>query len=220
MLRTLVLGAVMALLACGGRADASIQITDLFNTGVDAGGAALAGGVADPHYTMVEQPGTSYTAVTIASPPGVWVANNAGSRWIGPNSDSQGRAEEGVYAYETTFTLPSFADLSSVVISGLWATDNQGLDIVINGVSTGQMTGTTDFNTLTSFSITDNFVHGTNTIRFRLENLPATPNPTGLRVDQIQGSFSAVPEPATVAMWSLFGLAGVAFGVRRRLRRA
>ena len=31
--------------------------------------------------------------------------------------------------------------------------------------------------------------------------------------------FGAVPEPASIAMWSVFGVAGLAFGLRRRMRK-
>jgi hypothetical protein len=60
--------------------------------------------------------------------------------------------------------------------------DNLGTDILINGASTG-IANAAGFVSLTPFTITSGLVAGPNTLDFIVNNLPATPNPTGLRVD-------------------------------------
>ena len=46
---------------------------------------------------------------------------------------------QGYYDYRTTFTLP----VGSNAVTGLWATDNAGVDILVNGHSSGNKIGTT-----------------------------------------------------------------------------
>jgi len=191
-------------------------ITDLFNTGVDGSGVALGDNVLDPHYTLTAQPNNgTFLAETVFDdtfpiPP--WVANNAGSRWIGPDSDNDANGPTGDYTYETTFTLLGNVNLGSVVISGLWGTDNIGLDILINGISTLQA-NVNQFGSLTVFSVTSGFIVGTNSLEFILNNAGG---PTGLRVDQITGMYD-LPEPTTLA---LFGLGLIGLGAMRRRRTA
>jgi hypothetical protein len=56
-----------------------------------------------------------------------------------------------------------------------------GTDILVNGTSTGITSP--GFATLTPFTISSGLVAGTNTLDFKMSNLPPTPNPAGLRVD-------------------------------------
>jgi hypothetical protein len=186
----------------------------IFNTGVDNSGNAWAGaGVPDIHYSLIVQPGSA-TAVTVDANNypilgGPWIANNAGSRWIGPAADSQG--PPGNYVYRTTFNVPNNAILSTVNVAGDWATDDPGTDIRINGASTGQTSPS--FTGLTPFSVTSGFVFGVNTLDFYITNAGG---PTGLRVDHIAGSFQ-VPEPATLALVGC-GLLVSSCVLRRRRR--
>ena len=200
-----------------------LSISDLFNTGVDGSGAALGDNVDDPHYTLhVDPSGLGDATVTddnFPIPP--WFANNAGSRWIGPadatgNKDAYGPG--GDYTYRTTFTLPPDADLARVLIEGAWATDNAGLDILINGISTGQQ-NTVQFSSLTPFSISSGFQIGPNTLDFVVNNAGTAPSPTGLRVDNLRGTFEvggAIPEPMTMCA---LGLALTSLGGYIRKRR-
>lgn len=184
----------------------------LFNTGTDPTNTAwLPANVTDIHYF--------YTLSQTANPPvtvdatnwpifgGPWVANNANSRWIGPDQSSQGPA--GNYTYATLFTLPANTNLATVNVSGMWATDDPGLDIEINNISTGQASA--GFSTLVPFSITGGFQIGVNTIEFLVQNAGG---PTGLRVDRIRGDYSLIPEPATLGL-AAAGLAVIAT-IRRR----
>lgn len=168
-------------------------IPGIYGTGVANDGSLLPDGAVDPHYTLIESadpffPGPEAYVITNAWPigPGVWVPNGPNSRWIGPSAaqnqvaDSSQGNYEGNYVYRTTFDLTGY-DLSKVKLVGAWAVDNAGLDIVLNGTSTGITCP--GFNALTEFTITTGLVAGVNTLDFIVSNAPQTPNPTGLRVD-------------------------------------
>jgi hypothetical protein len=91
----------------------------------------------------------------------------------------------GNYTYETSFNLTN-QDLSRVFISGAWATDNTGLDILVNGTSTGITCP--GFGSLTPFTLsaTNGVTNGPIILDFLMNNAPGTPDvpgPTGLRVD-------------------------------------
>ncbi len=143
-----------------------------------------------------------------------WVANAPDSAWIAPVQDDYAFAEAGVYDYVMEFDLSS-EELAGFRLDGLWATDEAGLDIFINGVSTGQTSSGSS--SLSSFSITDGFVAGLNTLVFRVENGGTEPNPTGLRVtftDAPAPPVRPIPEPSTLALLAV----GVAFVTARRQR--
>ncbi|HVT29243.1 MAG TPA: hypothetical protein VHE81_14600 [Lacipirellulaceae bacterium] len=184
------------------------NIGNIYNTGVNNSGVAFASpNVVDPHYSIILP--ANNTAVTVDDttypfPP--WLPNNAGSRWIGPAADSFGPA--GPWIYRTTFTVPANAILSTVSVTGDWATDDPGTDIRINGASTGQTSPS--YLALTPFSINSGFVAGTNTLDFYLTNAGG---PTGLRVDHISGTYQ-VPEPQVVFLATV--VISVSALVRRR----
>jgi hypothetical protein len=188
----------------------------IYNTGVDNFSAAWgSGGVPDIHYSLIAQPGSgiAQTVTDTAYPFPPWLANNygsPGSRWIGPAADANGPA--GNYVYRTTFNVPNNAVLSSVSITGDWASDDPGTDIKINGTSTGQTSAS--YSALTPFSINSGFVLGTNTLDFFVTNAFNFINPTGLRVDHIAGSYQ-IPEPTALAL----GCGGLIVGLVLRRRR-
>lgn len=179
-----------------GAASQGATISNLYNTGVNNAGVALAANVVDPHYTITVSPSGPLPAITVtdtAFPFPPWVANNTGSRWIGPDASSQGPA--GTYRYRTTFTVPANAILSTVNVNGLWGTDDNSLNIFINGNPTGNVSG--GFTTLVPFNVSTGFVFGTNTLVFRLNNAGG---PTGLRVDKVVGIYQVVPESTATAL--------------------
>ncbi|BBO33881.1 PEP-CTERM sorting domain-containing protein [Lacipirellula parvula] len=209
-----------AIAACGGvsllPSTAHAVPISIFNTGTDPSNNAWPGiGVPDIHYfyTLSQTTGVPVTVDHTNWPifGGPWVPNNPNSRWIGPNANSQGPA--GAYTYATQFTLPPLTNLSTVSVSGLWATDDPGVNIEINNISTGQLSA--GFTTLVPFSITSGFQIGVNTIEFLVSNAGG---PTGLRVDKVVGSYQLVPEPATIALGGM-ALVGVV-ALRRRGRTA
>ncbi len=180
-LAALLLGA--AAFAVGSPTASAAQIL-LFNTGVDGSGAVLPDGtVGDPHYTLISAPPTTagLKILTAASAPSTWLGDNTTSRWIGPNT-TQANGPVGIYTYETTFDLTGL-DPATATISGIWSTDNPGMDILLNAVPSGFTTSATSFSTgfsPFSFAAGSAFVPGVNTLRFVLENQGG---PTGLRVE-------------------------------------
>ena len=98
----------------------------------------------------------------------------------------------GNYDYQTTFAAP--AGVTSVTLTGQWASDDAGTDIRVNGVSS--VLTNSGFSAWTSFRLTEPVIDGAvNTLDFIVNNAGTSDNPTGLRVE-----FSAVtfiPEPAT-----------------------
>jgi len=195
----------------------------LFNTGVDGLGLLLADGAVDLHYQLIVSadsayPGPNAMVANSAAYPivaGPWVANGPNSKWIGPRTDVGSGNTAGAYIYRTTFDLTGLL-ASTAVINGLWTTDNDGVDILLNGASLGFTTGFTAFTALNNaFTINSGFVPGPNTLDFVVNN---GGGPTGLRVElsgTADASESAVPEPATTGLIGL-GIVGGAWLLRRR----
>ena len=213
------------------------RVAGLFDTGFGKNGAVLPDGAADPHYLITVNPdgaglipATVHDSSVFPIVTGPWLANTALSKWIAPQfntSGSQGEGTDagagpGVYVYRTTFDLTGFS-LPSVRITGGWATDNDGLDIRVNGISTG-MANPNQFTTLTPFvldSTNATFQTGVNTLEFRVRNATVSPGYTGLRVEGMQGFGSMNPgtgpyiveQPAnTVIPWGQTNSLSVAAG--------
>ena len=176
-------------------------ILGLFNTGVDNSGNALPDGAVDPHYSLIENPdGGSPDAIVQSSTvfpivAGPWLANSATSKWIGPQLVTSASAAER-YTYRTTIDLTG-RDPSTVIILGRWATDNTGLDIQVNGVSTTNAQSPS-FSAYTRFALSRTnaaFVAGPNTIDFIVTNAPP-PGYTGLRVEIDQSNVAIPPGTA------------------------
>lgn len=187
----------------------AVPITDLYNTGVDDAGNALSAFVNDTHYTITSPGGfTAKTVIEDGFPIPPWVANNANSRWIGPANNNAYGPDGGLMTFSTTFTIDNSADLSTVLISGSGAADDTIFDVKINGLSLGSLFG--GFTALSSFSINTGFTTGINTLDFIVLNSTGfgNQNPTGLRIDNISGSYDlaqSVAEPGVLVLM-LFGL--------------
>lgn len=209
--QTLWLSIACLLCLSAGQAQAD-SITTLFNTGVNSGGTILANGTTgDPHYTLISVPGgVTETLIRDASggyPFPEYFSGSTLSQWIGPNNDTSLNSPLGDYIYKTTFDLTGF-DPSSAQITGGWATDNNGVDITLNGNSLSSTTPYNSFSTaFTPFSIplgSPFFNGGVNTLLFTVHNgsnggpdgTDPTANPTALRVEMI----GTVPEPASLLL--------------------
>ena len=107
-----------------------------------------------------------------------WIGDNSSSAWIAPVTGNFSPA--GFFSYRTTFDLTGM-DPASATLSGQWATDDGGVDILINGTSTGASSA--GFSSFTPFQISSGFVPGTNTLTFMVVNGSPNGNPTGLRVE-------------------------------------
>jgi hypothetical protein len=158
----------------------------LFNTGVDATGAALAGGSVDPHYKLIVSPDSTFTGpdaiVTTHIAEGYWVPQSATAKWIAPSANQSYPGAtpcnaSGTYAYRTTFDLTGF-DPATARITGQWGADNSGTAVRLNGVSLGITAGS--YSPLTAFTISAGFTAGVNTLEFELLDLGC---PSGLRVE-------------------------------------
>jgi len=176
----------------------------IFSTGVDSGGNVVAG--ADQHYTSPTGPITPTFN-------GAYFANNATSQWIG------GALPENVPVdYTVHFTL---AETGNAILTGSWGVDNEGLDILINGNSTGiTLLGVIagNFTSLHSFATTlaqsAFFLIGDNTLTFRVRDAG---NPGAFRADGLSVTASATtPIPPAILLF-MTALGGIGFlGYRRR----
>lgn len=194
----------------------------VFNTGVDSGGALAAEGSVDLHYTLIlsadlDPSQNGPEAYVVQSPRPAPYVNTATAQYIAPdpNQNFGECCAAGNYTYQTTFDLTGL-DPSTATLSGTWRTDDGGLDILINGTSTGQ---TAVVHTDTAFSINSGFNAGVNTLDFQINNVSG---PSGLRVSVAGtadvGATVPVPEPATLALVSL-GLGGLGRLLWKRRRQ-
>jgi hypothetical protein len=199
-----------------------VPISNLFNTGVDTSGVPFPDGtIGDPHYTLVSVPSDSTTDIRVRTSAGgypipPYLGDDSLSAWIGPNNDSTLDGPVGHYDYETTFTLGAGVNPATASITGMYSTDNELVDILVNGHSTGVTNGSTDTGQYESFwplSIDNFFTSGTNTLDFILNN---DGGPTALRVE-MAGTVATVPEPATWVMM-LLGFTGLGFAGYRKAR--
>jgi hypothetical protein len=164
-------------------------VPGLFNTGVDDQGAPLEDGAIDPHYELITNPQVPESTDAIVEDTtvwpiveGPWLLPNDMSKWIGPTLDPNATA--GDFTYRATFDLTGF-DHATAFVQGGWATDNIGVDIVVNGVSTG-IRNEAGFSAFNPFLVSTGFQPGINTIDFVVNNANTALNPTGLRIEGIR----------------------------------
>ena len=155
----------------------------------------LADGTVDPHYQLITNANDPQSKAAIVEDStvypivaGPWLANTEASKWIGPLADPNGAP--GRYVYRTTFDLTGI-DPAAVRVMGKWATDDAGVDILLNGSSTGlQNPG---FASFAPFVLTNGFTAGVNTLDFVMDNGGTDLNPTGLRVELRAGTRQSGP---------------------------
>ncbi len=166
-------------------------IPTLFSTGIGTDGALLGpNGVVDPHYTLTESsdddyPGPDAVTLNPGFPVGPWLAEGPDSefpdsRWLAPRREAGSGNSPGEYRYQTTFNLAGF-DLSTVQITGRWASDDGGPDVLLNGESL--FISSVGFGGWADFEITEGFVPGDNTLEFVVSNGGEARNPSGIRVE-------------------------------------
>ena len=136
----------------------------------------MADGVVDPHYQLFASASTTYPAgsplyvvnsSTYPIPP--WMANGPNSKWLSVQT-VPGSISTGIYTYRTVFNLSGY-NSSTASITGQWSMDDDGMDILINGMSTGfSYNGTNQFGFFHPFSISSGFLPGNNTLDFIVNN--------------------------------------------------
>lgn len=193
----------------------------IFNTGLDPLGAVLSGGSVDPHWTVDST--TAFVASEsypiVPAPGGLWIANDATSKWIAPDANvDQNFASFTTFTYRTTFDLTGFIP-STASLSGRFASDNQTMAVRLNSVDfllspscADSTADVTCFTTWHPFSISSGFTSGVNTLEFQVLN---GEGPSGLRVE-VAGTVEPVPEPGTLLLVG----SGVSALVLRRRRKA
>ena len=185
-----------------------VPIPGLINTGTDTDeGPALPHGSAVASWALTSSPlGTNpitvHTSVG-AFPIPPWLSDTTSSAWIGPDDpDINGPAGEDQYSI--SFDLTSF-DLDSVIIRGLWATDDGGVGIFLNGVDTGNFpsVGFTE-NTFFSLSVEegDSLQSGS---QHALLSAQQRGGPTGFRAEFLTAT-GIVPEPGALSLFLAGGL--------------
>jgi hypothetical protein len=177
----------------------------IFSTGLDSVGNPLSGGTPDPHYQVLE---TGNQAVVRTDFRSTYFPNDSNSQWIWENANGQPISV--TRTFRTNFDLAGL-DPNTAVIIGRWGTDNTGIDILLNEISTGiSLPGEpiTNFSELHSFTISDDFHAGLNTLDFIVRDVGVM---SGFRAE-----LELVPEPATAFLFAL-GLVGIEM-IRRRRR--
>jgi hypothetical protein len=197
---------------------AAAPIPGLFTTGVNDSGNALPLGSPDSHYTILE---TNTNPFVLTDIPPIYVDNSSVSQWIWEKSN--GQPTNVTRTFRTTFNLTGF-NPSTALISGLWAADNVGVDILINGISTGNKIKPlpqnlfSSFAGFTDFSITEGFISGLNTLDFIVLDKGVI---SGFHVGEISGTADiseSVPEPtATLGLLAL-GTIGLGSAFKKQNR--
>jgi hypothetical protein len=186
-------------------ASTSLQgaVTGLHNTGVNDD-ETVSTSASDIHYTLVAAPaGVALGPANVDTAgngfQGGWLNNDALSQWISPpGANTSAAVPPGDYTYQTTFTTNG--STAGMTLTGLWATDDTGADIIVNGVSQNEP-NPDGFSEFTPFTI-GNLVSGVNTIDFVVDNGGNSPNPTGLRVEWLDVA-DVTPEPASISLAAL-----------------
>ena len=203
-------GALLCLLGALGSA---AQAAGPLSTGVDAGGAVLAPGAVDVHYTVSGGGLTDapvYATQNATGYPGYWLAPDSLSSWITPGLNGSDAANQlqFVYTYTTRFDLTGY-DAATARIDGRLAVDDSVRAILLNGQDIGFTANS--YGSFKSFAITSGFVAGLNTLSFVVGNDYG--GPTGLRAELVS-TLAPVPEPAAALLMA--GGCGVLL-LRRRL---
>jgi len=185
----------------------------VFSTGSN-GTTLITAGTNTPadFYTVTGPAGSGFTNSGTFVPsarPSAWLANDSNSEWITPAKGGNSNQPAGLYTYSTSFTLSNADELSTGNIVLEYTGDNSGTEIIFNGhILADPTTGGNEAYTAFSgpFTINSGFQDGTNTLQFVINNEAPTATPEGLRVWIQSATISVVPEPSSVAAFTVAGL--------------
>ncbi len=183
-------------------------IPGLFNTGVNDSGVLLSGGAVDAHWQLMQSadgsyPGPNAYVVNDGWPiqSGVWMLNGPDSKWISARADQNQQVnsaygnQPGDYVFRITCDLTGL-EPSTAVITGQWSSDNAGIDVRLNGVSTG-INSDGNFGAWTPmFTIDSGFQEGVNVLDFVVNNAGTAVNPLGFRAE-LSGTADPGAPPGT-----------------------
>jgi hypothetical protein len=170
-----------------GEASEALKIAGLFATGLDANGALLPNGSADPHYALTSTdaalPGPKTFAV---APSAGWLANTPTSKWLSAQASTKGAAGA-KYTYTTTFSLYG-QDPATATITGKLACDDTCV-VTLNGTQVAKDDGANAWASLASFTVAAGgpFVVGQNSLAVVVTN---TSGNTGVHVAELSGTAS------------------------------
>jgi hypothetical protein len=155
--------------------------SDLFNTGINASGLLdtnTSPGGPDAHYRLQQSSDPlllgpnaiiwNMFGYPMAAFSGNFANYSDTSAWIGPTSNNYA-SPAGQYIYRTIFVADSIDVTKPAKISGIWYENETGVDILINGHSTGNSFAVADSSNgkfSKPFSVTNGFVAGLNTLDF------------------------------------------------------
>ncbi|HWR51464.1 MAG TPA: PEP-CTERM sorting domain-containing protein [Bryobacteraceae bacterium] len=200
-------------------------------SGVYSSGITVAVGEQDPYWQIYydAQPMAAYV-VEDSGWPGSWAANDANSRWIGPQINYSGLTSAfdpiGDYGFALRFDLTGY-NKATADIRFRWSSDNVGSHVFLNGVDlVGVPTiGSQGYGAMSAeFALPGIYLEsGMNLLEFKVTNVACPecgdrPNPAAVRVEFTSADAAqVVPEPS-VALLTGIGLIGL--GVLFRRRRA
>lgn len=173
------------------------------NTGVNTSDVLVSPGAQTSHWTLLSAPpGASETPGQNAFRHfnGAYAPDSATSAWV--SMAASGNASvSGFYVYQLLVDLTG-VDPSTAVITGQFATDNDGF-IRVNGGANAATSTFGGFGTLTNFTLNSGFVAGMNSIQVGANNAG---NPTAFRVQFTSATASPIQVP-TMPEWFLLILA-------------
>lgn len=220
-LKTLSLATAGALWIAFGVGTAQAATFKIFNTGVANDGSALPDNSIDPHYTIPVSVNGPSNAFAVAANP-LYVSNSSTFQWIGPIPNAGNiNVSPGLFTYRTTFDLTGL-NPNTAVLQGNFSSDNNTVNVLINGASTGITSSSAGYTSLTPFSINSGFVNGINTLDFIVNN---EDSPSGLLTEFTQATANAqattvsVPEPSSALGTLAFGILGAGYVLRCKVKK-
>jgi hypothetical protein len=231
MIRTFLAMLLISLLLMVPDVNASVQMlpngAKIFNTGIDDSGGVLQAGEIDPHYQLILNPANNLTYPFVVPDTSYLSPNTSDSQWIGPvGAFVDAPDAPDTYSVRTTFDLTGI-ELAGFSLDGFWISDNTGIDILVNGNSTGQTNSGAHLGAPVdgpgnAFTLSQFLVPGINEVDFVWQNIPHIfSNPTHVRVQfESFTSGGAVPELTSLLTWStILGLCSLMSLCRRRKPR-